>query len=247
MSLPRKKIIAVSGSHRVGKTTLCREAAKTSPDRFCFRPMNVSDVFKKCGMTPQTIKDPEQRLAIQNAILNRIESTMMLLELSLQGSDKYALIDRCPLDVIAYTMIELNRLNGGFLWGEIEAQRKRAFQLTHRYCAGVVLLKPGIPLVNDPTKITANVDPLEIATYTEIINGLAFTMQQPTNDEAQPLMVDFMKTTAINMVHRDAITIEQRLNVLDVVVESIDAIHNFHSENNGSPRGGDRSASHAYH
>jgi hypothetical protein len=149
------------GAHRTGKTTL----AKAVADEFKieFVETSVSDVWKKLGIS---LKDPlpfDVRMDAQEQILQaaieRWESSRVIF-----------IADRTPLDMMAYTMADIN--------GSTELTKDQnnrfldymndCYDATEKYFTVLVVVQPGIEIVEDETKVTA----LSSLPYMEHLNSL---------------------------------------------------------------------------
>lgn len=210
-----KKILAIAGAHRTGKSTLAAEVAKRHPDKFRFVATNVSEVLKGMGFSARSEMSFTERCVAQTAILHHIETLMKVVHDAPTG-DEIVVFDRAPIDVIAYSMIPL--INGGNEARDyIQAQREEALRITREYCLGVMVLAPGIEIVSDPTK--AAPDPILIEIVHTIITGEALNMQSPFDKGAFDPAEEFARrTTVVALARRDMLDMDDRVNnVLGVV------------------------------
>ena len=89
-------MLGLSGSHRVGKTTLAKLYAEKHG--FAFVQTSVSAIFKELGLDPAQTYDFATRLTVQEEILKRLDKTFA------EHAGQAAITDRTPLDFLAYTM-----------------------------------------------------------------------------------------------------------------------------------------------
>lgn len=151
-------MIGLVGAHRTGKTTLARKFSEKTGMPFV--ETSSSAVFKQMGYSPKVDYDFGTRLVIQNAILDDAvgkyrEHTGMFVT------------DRTPLDMLAYTMADVQREN---LTPEQTKQFvkyfHRCFEETNKRFMCLTLVQPGIEIVEEEGKAPAN------PSYMEHLNSL---------------------------------------------------------------------------
>jgi hypothetical protein len=150
--------IGLCGAHRTGKTTLAREYAIRN--NVSFLEMKTTNVFKDLGLDPKVEYDFETRLTIQNSILAKMEYLLN----SVEGA---FISDRTPIDVLAYTLADVQRSN---LTPEQSMAVMRHFEacvkLTNKFYSCLIVVQPAIPIVEAEGKAPA------IPAYMEHLNSL---------------------------------------------------------------------------
>ena len=129
----------LTGAHRVGKSTLAK--AFCEKHKWTFLETSASAIFKELGYDPAVTYDFDTRLTIQEEILARFDKQY-------GASLAAALTDRTPLDMIAYTLGDVQGLT---LQGDQEKRLQRyvddCFDVMNKRFALVLVVQPGIPLV----------------------------------------------------------------------------------------------------
>jgi hypothetical protein len=151
--------VGLCGSHRTGKTTLARAYAQKRGIQFV--ETSVSAIWHSLGYDPAKEYDFATRLTVQEEILKRVDAVYA----------KYAgldfITDRTPLDMAAYT---LGDAIGDRVPPECQVRLanyvNECFAVTNRRFGMVLLVQPGIPLVDAPGKAAMNVG------YIEHLNSL---------------------------------------------------------------------------
>ena len=135
----------IAGAHRSGKTTLARAVALTRGIEYL--DANVSKVITGLGYTPKQELPFEERLKVQNAILESLRFKYAMM------AGKDFITDRTPFDVLGYTFSEVSRAT-------LDDEGRRAFaahvalalRITAEYLQGVMLIRP---LLNPPEDSTS--------------------------------------------------------------------------------------------
>jgi hypothetical protein len=153
-------LLGLIGAHRVGKTTLARAYAERRKMEFV--ETSVSAIFKELGFDPAVTYDFSTRLTIQEEILMRLERVY-----SKCNKMTFAITDRTPLDMLAYTMAEAI----GDSVSERDQERFRKYaqnciDVTNRRFSIVCLVQPGIPVIAAEGKAALN------EAYIEHLNSL---------------------------------------------------------------------------
>jgi predicted ATPase len=153
-------VTGLCGAHRTGKTSLARAFAKKHG--IVFMETSVSAIFKELGQDPAASFDFTTRLDIQEVILERLDAMYGLIA---PGSQ--VVVDRTPIDMLAYTMAEAI----GHVVSDADQARfvkytERCFDVINRRFATLVLVQPGIPLVDEEGKAAIN------QAYIEHLNSL---------------------------------------------------------------------------
>lgn len=162
-------IIALSGSHRTGKTTLTKAYAERHPV-FTQVSVSISSMQAEIGYQ-SSIQNYgwEIRRYIQSHLLKSF--TRLIVELD-KSSDY--ILDRSPLDLIVYLLKSVpqhpSQADSDFILDYI----KQCIELNNLIDTTVVL-QPGIPLVSADTSAPAVASDLEL--YTFILLGLLTNTQ----------------------------------------------------------------------
>jgi nicotinamide riboside kinase len=141
-------LIGLVGAHRTGKTTLARAYADKFNKSLCIT--SASGVFKKLGLDPQADYDFDTRMTIQEGILQSV-------------AERYAdmphvfITDRTPIDLMAYTLADITR-EGMNKERErrLEAYMNECVRITNKFFNVLIVVQPGIPLIEDATKAPAS-------------------------------------------------------------------------------------------
>lgn len=188
--------IGIMGAHRVGKSTLA-ELLSNETD-YGFIQTNVSHVFEAMGLHPAEPMDFVRRIMVQNAILSHCED-MWALE-----KDPF-FTDRTPLCMLAYTTADLTadvKLSDPEYNAYME-YRKRCFDSTHRFFGQLLLIQPGIEIVDDSGKLTAALNRSFIEQLNTIMVGLAHASECYTPVYVMPrkiLDLEERKTNCIQAI-----------------------------------------------
>jgi predicted ATPase len=203
--------IALTGSHRVGKTTLARAFAEAA--NIAFLQTGVSEVFALLGKDPSAVYPVEERLAIQEAILLALEQQYA----HASAATPVFIADRCPLDLAAYMVADVQR---NTLAGEpalaamVNDYVRRCIESTNRWFATVLLVQPGIALVEASGKALA------CPAYIEHLN---LTLGG--------LLVDERLHTRHYLIPRRFIKLEQRVAcVRNAVAHAVTVTEKLHSQ-----------------
>ena len=134
-------MLGITGSHRVGKTTLAKAYAEKW--NIPFVETKVSDIFKELGVDPSKLSRIEERIGIQIEILKR--TCKLYSNANVLGG---FISDRTPLDMLAYTLADIGN---ELLSAEVETLVARytndCIEATNNYFATLLLVQPGIPIV----------------------------------------------------------------------------------------------------
>ena len=153
-------MIGLSGSHRVGKTSLARAYAEKNGLKFV--ETSASQVFKDMGLDPAVRYDFSTRLTVQEEILKRFD-----VEYAKHCHSDMAIADRTPLDLLGYTMADAVQD------AVPEHEQKRfakyvrdCFDVVNRRFSVLIVVQPGIELVAAEGKASPNM------AYIEHLNSL---------------------------------------------------------------------------
>lgn len=142
-------MICLSGSHRVGKTTLAKAYALKFDIPFV--ETSASAVFKSMGLDPAVTYDFSTRLTVQEEILKVFEAIYA------KYAAKEAITDRSPLDLLGYTLAEA--IGHTVLLEDQERLSRytaKCFEVLNKRFSTVIVLQPGIPVVYEEGKAAIN-------------------------------------------------------------------------------------------
>lgn len=201
-------MIGLAGAHRTGKSSLAREYSKQSG--IPFAETSTSAVFKKLGFDPKEDYNFKIRMMIQNKILDVAE------ELWRRCEGEF-ITDRTPIDMLAYTMADIQREN-------LDADdisifndyMNRCIASANRHFAMVMIVQPGIPLVYEEGKA-----PLNVA-YIEHINSLVIGI---TTDQRVKIGKFFINRATTDM--------KKRCGIIDYALDKTYGGHTKEFINNG--------------
>ena len=135
-------MIGLTGPQGVGKTTLAEAAAKKL--ELPFVRTTASAVFARHGLSPATKLAFDDRIAVQREILAEFDAQYGSV------SDGRFISDRTPIDMIAYTLAEIDQT-------VLTPEQEKALMsyitecenVTNRRFSALVVLYPGIPVVEN--------------------------------------------------------------------------------------------------
>jgi hypothetical protein len=137
-------MIGLAGAHRTGKTSLARESTRALG--LPFAETSISDVFFALGMDPAEPMDFKTRFMVQSVILKTCIEKW-------SGYKGAFLSDRTPIDMLAYTMADIQGKTldktGEHLMAKYFAD---CINATNRHFGSILLVQPGIPIVPAPGK-----------------------------------------------------------------------------------------------
>jgi hypothetical protein len=164
-------VIGISGSHRVGKTTLAQKFAQES--EILFLQTSASAVFKAAGLDPAGPMTLQERIGVQEAMLMVFER--LYAEGAKQSKLGLFITDRTPIDLATYLMAEVQQNSTQGLEDEMVnfavGYVHRCIQATNRWFSTVVILQPGIQVVEAEGK--ARGCPLFMEHLNSLMLGLA--------------------------------------------------------------------------
>ena len=160
--------LGLCGAHRTGKTTLA--IAIASQLNVPFVRTTTSQVFAELGLDPAEAMDFKTRLFVQNHVLDAAEQVW-------QNSLSPFLSDRTPIDMIAYTLADIQgKTDVDF--DLLNPYIDRCFTSTNQFFHNLAIVQPGIPLVYEEGKASLN------AAYIEHINVLVIGLCQDSRVKA---------------------------------------------------------------
>jgi len=145
-------MIGLCGAQRTGKSTLAEAFAQSAG--IPYLATTASGVFEMLDLDPKVEYPFETRMMIQEVILQMFESQYE--EMTRQSA--FFIADRTPIDLASYALADVTRAT---LVGRPELALalgkyvQRCLKSTSRFFTLVVLVQPGIPLVEAPGKAAA--------------------------------------------------------------------------------------------
>lgn len=156
-------LVGLCGAHRSGKTTLGTAFAAQHIE-FKFVATSVSDLMRSRGWNPAHDYPIEERLVMQDAILDDLDRLYASCE-------PFTVVDRTPLDAAAYLLADVQRTNvSPANQRKIVAYVNRAFQITNRRFGLIVFVPSVLPLVHAEGKAPAEEGYVEHISI--LINGM---------------------------------------------------------------------------
>lgn len=156
--------VGLSGSQRVGKTTLAVACGKSF--EIPVIKTSVSKVFKSMKLDPKKHLDFAKRLEVQWRILDAL-----VAEYNQAGKGIF-ITDRTPIDFMAYLLSEVMMSN---VTGELERQfiqyRQACFDVANNYFSVIIVVQPGIKVVECEGKASANYAHMEL--INTLVSGLS--------------------------------------------------------------------------
>lgn len=149
--------IGISGASGTGKTTIAQAIAQSTGVEYIGSV--AREVYNSLGLTPRDNYSFSTRIMIQEAILKESERRYV-------NAKRIFITDRTPIDFMAYLLADIQRETL-----EIEqtvavnAYLKRCIEVCNRYFQSLVILQPGIEVIDDGER------PVETM-YNEHINYL---------------------------------------------------------------------------
>ena len=106
--------------------------------------------FQRLGLSPKVDLPFEERLHLQKEILKDSDALY-------ERSGVRFITDRTPIDFLAHLLADVQCENvPRSAWGEVERYMKDCFACANRHFTTVILVQPGIKLVEAPTSAPAN-------------------------------------------------------------------------------------------
>jgi hypothetical protein len=199
-------VIGLSGAQRVGKSTLAQVWSERTGKPFV--ATSASATFKRLGLDPRLDYDFATRLAVQVQILNDCVKAYRDA-----GAD--FITDRTPLDFMAYLLADVQRQNvRGVEEAALMTYMNDCYHVLNAYFPVVLIVQPGIPLIEEEGKAPAN--PPHMEHINSLLLGLA---------------VDERFHGAHYFVPRKYLDIEQRLQCVDWARRKVLAQHETYVTN----------------
>lgn len=186
--------VGFAGAHRVGKTKLAQLVAEKTGHPFV--PNSATPSFEAFGIKPNANLQTNLRLSVQTHIYQRfLEAT--------KGMSDY-IVDRTPLDYIAYTISELNTVEfnklGSVGRSMVDGYVKSCLSSVLDKFDVLFIVPPGIEIEHDDSKGVCDSVVIEhvhalIASYADISGhqGVFFLDRGMTNlDDRVQLVTDVL-------------------------------------------------------
>jgi hypothetical protein len=151
-------MLGLCGSHRSGKSTLARAFSEHSGVKYV--ATGASATFERLGFDPKKDYDFATRLLIQREILKDVNTLY-------EKSGMQFITDRTPIDLLGYTLADVTRENVPMpLVADLQRYMHDCYECANRHFTTLILVQPGIQLVDAEGKAPAN------PAYVEHLNAL---------------------------------------------------------------------------
>jgi hypothetical protein len=156
-------MLGITGAHRTGKSTLAKAFAEKTGIPFV--QTSASGVFADMGLDAKVDYPLDIRLDIQREILRRF-----VIEYGKPKAGVF-ITDRTPIDLMAYTLADVQRESTTPAQADaIVRYLEDCTFATNRFFSTLVVVQPGIALVEEPGKAPAN--PAYVEHIHNLIMGL---------------------------------------------------------------------------
>lgn len=146
-----KRWIGLTGSHRVGKTTLAQEFA--AKHGYTFVPANISEIQRKHGYdSSRQDYSFQERMHIQELILKDLE----LQYETLHAGSSSIITDRTPHDLMIYALLAVNDKCTAEDYERLSYYITRCQFVTKMNFDDLFIVQPGIPVIPSPTSAAAS-------------------------------------------------------------------------------------------
>jgi predicted ATPase len=153
-------MIGLTGAQGTGKTTLAKRYSEIA--KIPFAATSTRGVFARLGYDPKVDYPLGIRLDIQRHILDALKATYR------EAGHRF-ITDRTPIDLMAYTLADVQRANMTPKDEAVLAAYMRdCFAVLNSYFSTLLILQPGIPIVEEPGRA-----PMSFG-YTAHISALIF-------------------------------------------------------------------------
>lgn len=127
--------------------------------------IRTSEIMKQIGVDPSVPMSFKQRLEVQDQILSGAVKQW-------QAERQFFVSDRSPLCFAMYTLADVTGQLTEEETTHLLQYVERCFALTNSLFTMVMLLQPGIPVVDDPNKATAALNKAYMEHLNTIMTGL---------------------------------------------------------------------------
>lgn len=156
-------MLTLAGAHRVGKSTLAEKFSEETG--LVFVKTSTSKIMLDAGFDPAKDYPLDERIKIQWAILDGLSKAYV-------NAPVKFITDRSPLDAAAYLLADVQRENASLeVQEEILKYIDACFEVANRHFAMVLVIAPGIKLIDEPGKAPAS--PAYVEHIHCIISGLS--------------------------------------------------------------------------
>jgi len=177
-------MFAFTGSHRSGKTTLARDVAGRLG--LFFHETSVSRLMQERGINMVEDMSIEKRLEAQEILLEAFAE-------QLNDIPSPFVSDRCPIDMIAYTLAEVGMHDSSKELGErIQAYTDHALEITAMHYDLIVVTRPLPSYEEDPTKPPMN--PAYQSHIQFIIEGAAHSIERATRSLQNDVTTAYLRS-----------------------------------------------------
>lgn len=160
-------IIGLTGAHRCGRTTLAEKFAELT--EYEFIPANIHEAQKEIGFDSSNQSYGfADRMSIQEHLLKHLEKVYAA------NSNKKVIVDRTPFDLAIYTLAAAHDKLTAEESERMSAYLMRCIEASNRYLNTVVVVQPGIKIVETEKSPACN------DSYLQKLNAMAIGL---LNDE----------------------------------------------------------------
>lgn len=186
-------MIGLTGAHRTGKSTLARAYADYAGIKYV--QTKASQTFNRLGFSPKEDYPFEIRLMIQHELL--VDMDKLYSESGLSW-----ITDRTPIDLLAYTMADIQRANLREIHVDAFIRYMAAcISCVNAHFTNILVVQPGIPLFDESGKAPCN------NAYMEHLNALVLG-----------IVVDQRIKPYHYYIPRDVLNLEARVKAIEFAV-----------------------------
>lgn len=163
-------MIGIAGSHRTGKTTLARTLAEASG--LYFLESDVSGTMRRLRVDPKRDYPFEDRLYFQYQVLYDLERQYQ------NAPTPNFITDRTPIDVYSYLLADVQRTTlDSVQEDDLLRFWSETCRITSQYLELVIVIQPGIELIDEEGKAPATTGYVEHinAVIIGLVMGKAYT------------------------------------------------------------------------
>jgi len=155
--------IGITGAHRVGKTTLAKAVAARL--NLSWVQSDVGGVLTELGLDASKPMDFKTRMFAQHKILEWHNE--------LWSKHRSFITDRTPLDFLMYTLADINQNSTDWDADILRHYADACYSSANMYFSSLVLVQPGIAIVEDETKNTGALTRAFIDKLNTLMLGIA--------------------------------------------------------------------------
>lgn len=187
-------MIGLAGSHRTGKSTLAKRFGEVAG--YTYVKTSASKIFEELGLDPKVDYPLSKRLWVQLRLLEDLQQTY-------EARHNYVVVDRTPIDLMAYTIADVTRQNvDPYADQEIMAYIDKCYAVTRKYFSAIIVLQPGIEVIEEVDKAPG------VESYMEHINMLCMGA----------LSMPGMKAVRAYIMSRHCLELDDRVSsMIDIV------------------------------